>query len=86
MTVINLRDFIAGTPAALFTSNVLNFALSLLVENETVSGPLSESSSCSTRPVMKQTFRAPAAAMMSKSFASVGSPEVTLKTRCPGAL
>ena len=40
------------SPEAFFTSNVLNFALSLLAENETVSGPLSESSSCSTAPVM----------------------------------
>ena len=56
-------------PEAFFTSNVLNFAAPLLAAKEIVSGPLIESSSCSTAPVMEATFRAPpAVAKMSKFF------------------
>src|ERR1035437_5458310 len=74
-------------PEEFLISNVLNFALSLLAEKETISGPLSESSSCSTTPVMKQTFRTPpAVAKMSKFLASATSAEVTSNTLSPGAL
>ena len=74
------------TPVSFFTSTVLNFALPLLAMNVIVNGPLSESSSCCTVPVNEATFRAPpAAAIMSKSFASEMSPEVTSNTLSPAA-
>ncbi len=75
-----------GAPEEFLISNVLNFATPLLAAKEIVSGPLIESSSCSTTPVMEATFRAPpAAAMMSKFLASSTSPEVTSNTLSPGA-
>ena len=45
-----------NSPEPFFTSNVLNFAVFLPAVKVTVSGPLSESSTCSTSPVMVQTF------------------------------
>ena len=73
------------SPSAFFISNALNLAVPLLAANVTVRGPLMESFSCSTKPVIEETFRAPPALVkMSKFLARTVSPEVTSNNLSPG--